>query len=103
MQDEIKMGMFRGDTLSFGFSVEGVTSLDTAIFAAWINAEDDSTKLFEKDLTDGISVVETGKYRVRVAPEDTENAECGRYQFRLRITANNDRKTPIAGTLIIKA
>lgn len=101
MEDDIKLTMFRGDTLAFGFEIDGVTSLDTATFSAWLNAEDDSSKIFEKDLEDGISVVTTGKYRVRVAPADTANVECGRYQYKLKIGANDDVGTPMHGTLVI--
>ena len=101
MDDDFKLTMFRGDTLAFGFEIDGVTSLDTATFSAWINPEDDNSLIFEKDLSDGISVVETGKYRVRVAPADTEDVESGRYVYKLRIGVNNDVGTPLHGTLII--
>ena len=90
--------MTRGDTLSFSFEVEGIESLDDAYFTCKLNHDDD-TYIFQKDLTDGISVVEAGKYRVRVAPEDTEEIELGEYYYDLKIKKNSDAFTILKGVL----
>lgn len=93
--------MTRGDTLSFSFGVEGIDSLDDAYFTCKLNHDDD-TNIFQKDLTDGISLVETGKYRVRVAPEDTESVELGTYYYDLQIGKNSDVFTILKGVLEIE-
>lgn len=93
--------MTRGDTLSFSFEIEGIDSLDEAYFTCKLN-HDDEEYIFQKSLTDGISVVEAGKYRVRVAPEDTEEVELGSYYYDLKIEKNNDAFTILKGVLNIE-
>lgn len=93
--------MVRGDTLAFSFEVEGINTLDTAYFSCKANA-DDENYVFQKSLTDGISLVETGKYRVRVAPEDTSNIEVGSYYYDLEIGANSDIFTILKGVLKVE-
>ena len=92
--------MVRGDTLSFGMEIEGLgQDLDSAYFTCRKSYEDEI--LFQKSLEDGISKVETGKYRVRVAPEDTESLTAGRYVYDLKIEANSDEFTVLWGILSI--
>lgn len=97
----INLCMVRGDTLAFSFEVEGIDTLDTAYFSCKANA-DDTEYVFQKSLTDGISLVETGKYRVRVAPEDTSNIEVGSYYYDLEIGANSDIFTILKGVLKVE-
>ena len=97
----INLCMVRGDTLAFSFEVEGIDTLDTAYFSCKANA-DDENYVFQKSLTDGISLVETGKYRVRVAPEDTSNIEVGSYYYDLEIGANSDIFTILKGVLKVE-
>lgn len=98
--------MVRGDTLSFGieysFDDESVQDLDTCYFSCKQNA-DDEEYIFQKSLNDGISKVDDGKYRVRVAPEDTENVEVGNYYYDLEIGLNDDIFTIIKGVLSIES
>ena len=99
---EYKLTMTKGDTLSFAVEIEGITGdLDTAVFACRSNPND-STAAFEKDLDDGISKVETGKYRVRVDPDDTADLEPGRYFYKLTIGLNDDVFTILKGPLTIE-
>ena len=93
--------MTRGDTLAFSFEVEGIDNLDEAYFTCKLNHDDD-TYIFQKDLTDGISVVEAGKYRVRLAPADTEDIELGSYYYDLKIKKNGDAFTILKGVLDIE-
>lgn len=99
---DYKIDMIRGDTLAFGVEIEGLNkSVDTAFFTCRKNYEDENP-VFQKSLLDGISEVETGKYRVRVAPEDTENLEEGLYYYDLEIGVNSDVFTILKGTLKIE-
>ena len=100
---EYKLTMTKGDTLAFGFEVEGITDdLDTAVFAAWANPNEEDTLLFSKDLEDGVSKVSTGKYRVRVDPDDTADAEPATYHYKLTIGLNDDVFTILKGRLVIE-
>ena len=94
------ISMVRGNTLSFAFEVEGIDSLSAAYFSCKINW-DDTNYVFQKSLGSGISLVENGKYRVRVAPQDTENIEVGYYYYDLEIGANGDIFTILRGRLKI--
>lgn len=95
------LSMVRGDTLAFGFEVQGVDQLDTAFFSCKINADDDQY-VFQKSLNDGISMVRTGQFRVRVSPADTEDVEVGSYYYDLEIGANGDIYTILKGRLKIE-
>lgn len=94
--------MVRGDTLAFSFEVEGIDSLDTAYFTCKTNV-DENEFIFQKSLNNGISLVENGRYRVRVAPSDTANIEVGSYYYDLEIGANSDIFTILKGKLKIDA
>ena len=98
---KLNLCMVRGDTLAFAFEVEGITNLDTAYFSCKANA-DDEEYVFQKSLNDGISLVEAGKYRVRVAPEDTQNIEIGSYFYDLEIGKNSDIYTILKGVLKVE-
>lgn len=90
----------RGDTLSFGMEFDG---LDQSLESAYFTARDgyEGKILFQKSLGDGITETETGKYAVRVAPEDTETAKAGQYYYDLEISINGDVFTVLIGTLTL--
>lgn len=93
--------MVRGDTLAFGVEIEGLgQDLDTCYFSCKTDPSDTSY-VFQKSLDDGITVVEQGKYRVRVAPDDTENLNTGKYFYDLEIGINGDIYTVLRGKLEI--
>lgn len=93
--------MVRGDTLAFGVEIEGLgQNLDTCYFSCKTDPSD-TNYVFQKSLDDGITVVEQGKYRVRVAPDDTENLNTGKYFYDLEIGINGDIYTVLRGKLEI--
>ena len=95
----INLEMTRGDTKAFAVEIEGLDQdLDTAYLSCKHVAEDNEY-VFQKSLGDGISKVETGKYRVRIAPADTENLDLGTYYYDLQIGVNGDIFTPMKGKL----
>ena len=100
------MKIIRGDTLSFGFeySFDDETSqdLETCYFSCKKNADDDDY-VFQKSLSNGISKVADGQYRVRIAPVDTEDVEIGNYLYDLEIGLNGDKFTLLKGILKIDA
>ena len=103
MNKNIKM--VRGDTFSFGieyaFDDESSQDLETCYFSCKKNPNDEEY-IFQKSLSDGISKVSNGKYRVRVAPEDTEDVEVGNYLYDLEFGLNGDIFTIIKGILTIE-
>ena len=103
MNKNIKM--VRGDTFSFGieyaFDDHSSQDLETCYFSCKKNTNDEEY-IFQKSLSDGISKVSNGKYRVRVAPEDTEDVEVGNYYYDLEFGLNGDIFTIIKGILTIE-
>ena len=97
--------MVRGDTFSFGieydFDDESTQDLDTCYFSCKLNSDDDEY-VFQKSIGDGISKVDDNQYRVRIAPEDTQNIKTGKYYYDLQIGLNNDVFTIIKGVLTIE-
>ena len=97
--------MIQGDTLSFGIVLEDqygqATDIDNAIFIAKKNYTDDN-RLFEKTIGDGIERDDVGSYTVRVAPEDTINADAGRYYYDLRVGIDDDMYTFMHGIIEIE-
>lgn len=90
--------MTRGDTISFGMEIEGLgKDLETAFFTCKKNVTEGA--VFQKSLGDGITKQDEGKYVVRIAPEDTENLEPGKYFYDLEIGANGDKFTILKGVL----
>ena len=96
---DTNLAMIRGDTYAFGVEIEGLDQdLDTAYFSCKKRAGDENY-VFQKTLDDGISKVETGTYRVRVAPADTKDIEPGAYRYDLQIGVNGDIYTVLKGEL----
>ena len=96
--DERYVTMTRGDTMSFGIEIEGLDQdLETAYFTCKKNHGE--APMFQKSLGNGITKQETNKYVVRIAPDDTENLQPGKYFYDLEIGANGDRFTILKGVL----
>ncbi len=94
--------MIRGDTLAFGFEVDGVTEVDAVYFSVKKTKYEDEY-ILQKTLNNGVEKVEDGKYSVRVAPSDTHNLETGIYYYDLQIGVNGDIFTVLYGNLKIEA
>lgn len=99
---EYDIEMIRGDTLAFGIEFEGLDqNLESAFFT--VKTQSSSQKyVFQKSLGDGITMAEANTYRVRVAPEDTENLSPGTYYYDLEIGVNSDVHTLLLGSFKIK-
>jgi len=94
--------LIRGDTLAFGFAVEGIAEVDAAYFSVK-NTVTDTEYVLQKTLNNGIEKVEDGKYSVRVAPSDTHNLELGNYYYDLQIDKNGDVFTILNGQIRLAA
>lgn len=92
--------MVGGDTLSFNVEIEGLEEdLRSMYFSCKPMTAD--YYVFQKDLNNGCRKIELGKYNIRVAPEDTQNLDPGKYRMDLQIGINNDKYTILQGTLNI--
>ena len=99
--DDRYITMTRGDTMSFGIEIEGLEQdLETAFLTCRKNYYQDP--VFQKSLGSGITKHDTGQYVVRVAPEDTENLEPGKYFYDLELGVNGDKITVLKGILEIE-
>lgn len=96
---EKNIRLVRGDTLSFAIEIEGLeTDLASVRFTAKSNYNGDT--LFSKTLDNGgVTKVENGIYRVRVAPIDTKDAIPATYYYDLEIGVNSDIFTIMRGLL----
>ena len=94
--------MVLGDTLSFGVEIRDqngvLMDIDDAVFVAK-KQYNSATAVFEKTLGDGITKDSTGRYVVRVAPEDTADAEAGWYYYGFRVEKNGDIYTIMRGII----
>ena len=93
--------IIRGDTLIFTITIENLEQdLDSCYFSCK-KTIDDETYSFQKSLGNGIEKVETEKYKVRVAPEDTKSLEVGHYIYDLQIGIGEDIYTIMTGPFVI--
>ena len=98
--------MVQGDTLSFSVEILGITDdLDSASFTAK-EFYDQENYSISKSLGDGIERVGSGEdsvfYRVRIAPEDTEDLDKEKYFYSLKILLDDDVFTILKGMLFIE-
>jgi len=98
--------MVRGDTFRFSVEIEGLEEDLTSAYFSCKKNKDDTTYVFQKSLGNGISKTaetETSKtYEVVVAPEDTEEAEDGKYFYDLQIEVDGEVYTPLLAILTIE-
>ena len=93
--------IIRGDTLIFEFTIE---NLEEDLNSCYFSCKKDITDkyyTFQKSLDNGITKVDTGKYKVRVAPADTKTQEVGRYIYDLQIGIGEDIYTIMTGSFTI--
>lgn len=93
--------MIRGDTLAFAVEIEDLDQDLDSVFFSCKKSANDTVYVFQKSLEDGITKIETGRYRVRVAPQDTYNLKPQTYRYDLQLGLNGDIATVLKGTLKI--
>ena len=90
--------MVRGDTIAFGLElIQLDQDLETAFFTC--RRSYDAEISFQLSIGNGIEKVETGLYRVRIAPEMTKYLESGHYYYDFEIGLNSDVFTLAKGDL----
>jgi len=103
------ISMVKGDSMCFGFQIQGLgDNRPDAIYFACKAELSDETYIFNKELEDGIELVsyeptsDVLTYAVRVAPEDTESVDVGRYFYDLSVHIDDDVLTLMKGRLSIE-
>ena len=92
----------RGDQFSFTITFTNLQEdFDTFVMGIKANYEDEQM-LITKSLGNGITKIDTGKYRVDFTPEDTEGLEPNQYVYDLRFTLEDTVFTPLSGYLNIE-
>lgn len=92
----------RGDQFSFTITFTNLQEdFDTFVMGIKANYEDEQM-LITKSLDDGITKIDTGKYRVDFTPEDTADLEPNQYVYDLRFTLEDTVFTPLSGYLNIE-
>lgn len=92
----------RGDQFSFTITFTNLQEdFDTFVMGIKANYEDEQM-LITKSLEDGITKIDTGKYRVDFTPEDTAGLEPNQYVYDLRFTLEDTVFTPLSGYLNIE-
>lgn len=93
--------IIRGDTLMFTIDIENLEEdLDSCYFSCKKNINDEYYT-FQKSLENGITKIDTGKYQIRVAPEDTKSKDIGIYIYDLQIGIGQDIYTVMTGQFSI--
>lgn len=102
----VKMEMMRGDTFTFDVALNDIdpSSIRSLYFTVKRKATDsDAEAVVQKSLTDGITRIEGDdlRYRVRVAPADTDGVPARTYAYDIQIGIEEDIYTFVKGTITI--
>lgn len=95
----------RGDSYGFNFRVKNAAGTATTLTAAYFSVKeklDDTTYVFQKTLSSGITQLSNGDYYVKIEPEDTEELELQRYYYDLQIKISDDVYTPLKGRFDVR-
>ena len=97
--------MIKGDTLSFNaqvFDDEGDPVEITDAYMTCKKIPTSNAHVFQKSLNSGITQDADGLITVRVAPEDTSDADAGQYFYDFVIHVDDDVFTIMIGTLSLE-
>ena len=90
----------RGATFSFIFTFKNLNQ-DVASMTFGLKEDYDKVMLIEKTLSDGITKIDTGKYKVEFSYTDIIGLEAGMYVYDLRYTIGDTPSIPLSGYLVI--
>ena len=91
----------RGATFSFIVTFKNLNQ-DVASMNFGLKEDYDKTMLIEKTLGDGITKIDTGKYKVDFSYTDIIELEAGMYVFDLRYTIGDTPAIPLSGYVIVQ-
>lgn len=91
----------RGATFSFIVTFKNLNQ-DVATMTFGLKEDYDKTMLIEKTLGNGITKIDTGKYKVDFSYTDIIELEAGMYVFDLRYTIGDTPAIPLSGYVIVQ-
>lgn len=91
----------QGDEFSFTVTFKNLQE-DLTTFTMGVKADYNTEMLITKSLGNGISKIETGKYRVDFLPSETQALNPNLYVYDLRLTLGSTVFTPLYGYLNIE-
>ena len=92
----------KGDTFSFTVTFKNLSAdLDTFVFGVK-TSYNDVDYIIEKSLGNGIEKVSTGKYRIDISADESDDLTPDQYIYDLRFTLGTVVSTPLSGYLIIE-
>lgn len=102
LTQNVFLKMVRGDTLSLGFEVDGLTEDLDEVYFSCRTEYGANNYVFQASLTNGeVTKEATGKYLVRIPPAYTANLVPGDYVYDLEVQLDSDVFTPLIGKLEI--
>lgn len=91
----------RGSTFSFIITFKNLDQdVDTMDFGIKEEYEDEAMAI-EKSLGDGITKIETGKYKVDFSTTDIMSLDAGMYVYDLRYTIGDTPSIPLSGYIVV--
>lgn len=90
----------RGSTFSFIITFKNLDQ-DVSSMTFGLKEDYDKTMLIEKTLDDGITQIETGKYKVNFSYTDIIGLDAGMYVYDLRYTIGDTPSIPLSGYIIV--
>ena len=102
---KLNLDMVRGDTLTFDVDLcDFPAELDRIRFS--VRRREDDELVLELSLGEGITHMDSGAYKVRIAPEMTEDFDIGLdsavFVYDLEITTGEEVYTVLKGDLIME-
>lgn len=90
----------RGATFSFIITFKNLNQ-DVSTMDFGIKEDYGKPMLIEKELGDGITKIQTGKYKVDFSTADIISLTAGMYVFDLRYTIGDTPSIPLSGYLVV--
>ena len=91
----------RGATFSFIVTFKNLNQ-DVSSMTFGLKEDYDKSMLIEKTLGDGITKIETGKYKVDFSYTDIIGLEAGMYVYDLRYIIGDTPSIPLSGYVIVQ-
>lgn len=90
----------RGSTFSFIVNFKNLNQ-DVSSMTLGLKEDYDFPMLIEKTLGDGITKIETGKYKIDFSYTDILGLEAGMYIYDLRYTVGDTPSIPLSGYILV--
>lgn len=90
----------RGSQFSFIITFKNLNQ-DVSSMNFGIKSDYDEPMLIEKELGDGITKIQTGKYKVEFSTSDIISLDAGMYVFDLRYTIGSTPSIPLSGYIVV--